>query len=223
MIINKINKNHILTISLVIVVILAMLILAGPLNSILTFNTKPAEKTDNLTLQITSEDDDGRSFEVPSTMGYGNEPGAWANLQINPSYSFGIRFINVSIPKNAQITKAYVKLYSIGIPGHNQVNCLIYGDNVDNALNLTAMGCLDRSGRIYTNKSVDWDAPAPYHVWVQTPSLASIIQEIIDRPGWEIGNPIALLFVTKNTDDTAVFANYDQGNPAELYIEWKIK
>ena len=83
------------------------------------------------------------------------------------------------------------------------------------------MGCLSRSGRIYTSYSVEWDDEAPYKEWVRTPTLNGIIQEMIDRPDWETGNPIALLFITKNTDDTAVFANYAE-NPAEIYIEWKI-
>jgi hypothetical protein len=172
---------------------------------------------------VISEQDDGRTFEVPSSPdGFGNEPDDWANLEINPSYSFGIKFNNITIPKGTIITNAYVKLYSIGLSNRNDhVNCTIYGDNVDNADDFYTKGCLDRCGRIYTQKYAIWDVVTPFQQWVITPNLKNILQEIINRPGWEKNNSIALLFITQHTQDAAVFNNFNLGNVAELDIEFR--
>lgn len=182
----------------------------------------PAESLNEQTYTIASEEDDGRTFETIGDVGFDNEPDAWANLEVNPSYSFGLRFTNISIPKNACIKEARIKLFSIGIPDrHDVVNCTIYADDVDSAQNFTVMGCLNRSGRTYSNNSIVWHEQLPYNRWVTTPDITQIIQEIINRDGWKQGNNIALLFITFNSLDSAVFENYDMGRPAELSIEWK--
>jgi hypothetical protein len=175
-----------------------------------------------LKVKVSNENDDGRTFETISEVGFGDEIGAWANLQINPSYSFGVKFDNITIPKGSKIGESYVKLYSIGLPGsHEHVNCIIYGDDVDNAVNFSVKGCLDRCNRNYTDNYILWNKNTPFKKWVKTPSLNNIIQEIIDREGWINGNSIAILFITRNTNDTAVFSNYGNGNPPEIIIKWQ--
>lgn len=178
--------------------------------------------TPTLIRNVMSEQDDGRTFEVPgSPDGFGNEPDDIDNLEINPTYSFGVRFTNITIPKGAIISNAYVKLFSIGLSNRNDhVNCTIYGDNVDSADDFYAKGCLDRCGRIYTKNYVLWDAITPFQQWVTTPNLKEIVQEIIKRPKWESNSSIALLFITRHTPDSAVFNNFNLGNAAELIIEF---
>jgi len=182
-----------------------------------------AVSTTTFTSKVMSEEDDGRTFEVPSSyQGFGDEPEDWANLEVNPTYSFGVRFNNVAISQGSEIKDAYVNLYSIGLPDrHDHVNCIIYGDDVNNADDFYTKGCLDRCGRIYTKNSVQWDTKTPFSQWISTPNLKEIIQEIVDRPGWKSGNSIALLFTTQRTQDSAVFNNFALGNSAELHIEFK--
>ena len=177
--------------------------------------------TSTLTRKVMSEQDDGRTFEVPSSPdGFGNEPEGWANLEINPTYSFGVRFTNISLPRGSRVIDAYVKLFSIGLPNRNDhVSCTIYADNVDTSDDFYTKGCLDRCGRIYTTNSVLWDAITPFTQWIKTPALTDIIQEIIERPGWEQGNSISLLFITRHTNNSAAFNNFELGNSAELVIK----
>ena len=168
--------------------------------------------------------DDIRTFTVQgSKTGYGNEGGQYDSLQLSPSYSFGVRFTNISIPRNAIIKTAYIELYSIGTTNHRHPVCRIYCDDVDNAVNFSSIGVLDICGRIYTSKFSEWNDTLPYGQWVSTPSLVFLIQEVIDRQNWNQGNAIAFLFISKGTlDCAATFQNYESGKPAKLYVEWKI-
>lgn len=202
----------------IIISIIILVITVAILTMVLV---KFSEESNFIELQVTSENDDGRTFEVPSTGAYGDEYEAWANLQVNPSYSFGVRFTDVSIPKNATIKEAYVKLFSLGIPKHQHINCTIYCDNVGNAVNFSTMGCLKINGREYTKTSQDWNNnDLPYKDWVKTPSITHLIQEVVNRRDWKTDNAIAVLFISKHTPDSAVFDNYGGGHPARLYIEW---
>ena len=83
---------------------------------------------------IQTGSDDARTFIAEnSPTGYGDEDGAWALLQLSPSYSFGLRFNNVTIPHNAKIQEAYVRLFSVGTPRSSSPNCMIYGDRTNNS------------------------------------------------------------------------------------------
>ena len=172
---------------------------------------------------VNDENDDGRTFTVElGETGYGNEYETWALLQLSPSYSFGLKLDNISIPQGTTIEEAYIQLYSIGTPGHQNPNCIIYCDDVDNAVDFSVLGVLNISGRNYTNNSVVWNTTTPYGEWVKTPSLVNPLQEIIDRKNWTSGNSLAFLFVTKGLRwYSAAFNNYDTGYPAKLYVEWK--
>lgn len=173
---------------------------------------------------VNSEHDDARTFTTNSDTGYGNEDGKWAILQLSPSYSFGVRFTNVTIPRYALIKTAYIELYSIGTPNHRHPVCRIYCDDVDNASNFTStIGVLNISGRVYTSRYSDWNTTVPFAKWVSTPSLVDPMQEVIDRQNWNPGNAIAFLFVSKGTlDCAAAFQNYENGQPAKLYVEWEV-
>ena len=208
------NKKIKLILSITIITILVVATLS------LIFSNH--EKYNIFTAQVIAEYDDGRTFTtLYNEKGYGNENDAWALLQLSPSYSFGVRFINVSIPQGAKIKKAYVELYSIGTPGHRHPNCKIYCDDTDNAVNFSVKGVLDICGRNYTTNYTRWNTTLPYGKWVKTPSIAKQVQEVINRENWTSGNAIVVLFVTEGLRGySATFHNYAAGNPAKLYIEW---
>ncbi len=173
---------------------------------------------------VNSAHDDARTFAAQnSETGYGNEDGQWANLQLSPSYSFGVRFTNISIPRYALIKTAYIELYSIGTTNHRHPVCRIYCDDVDNAVNFSSVGVLDICGRVYTSKYSEWNTTVAFAQWVSTPSLIAPMQQVIDRQNWNPGNAIAFLFVSKGTlDCAAAFQNYENGQPAKLYVEWEV-
>lgn len=204
-------------------IILSVVLVTLLIATVFSIMINSRENYEVFTAEVISEYDDGRTFIAEnSEKGYGDEYEAWAFLQLSPSYSFGIRFINVTIPQGAKIKKAYVKLFSVGTPGHNFPNCKIYCDDTDNAVNFSILGVLDICGRNYTSNYTRWNTTVPYGVWVKTPSLVSPIQEVINRPNWTFGNALAILFVSEGLKGySAAFENYGYGHPAKLYIEWE--
>ncbi len=206
------NKIKILVLTIIIVVIL--------LATIFIFT---ADKDELFTTEVIDEYDDGRTFVTGlGGFGYENEIDAWAALQLSPSYSFGVRFRNVTIPKGAEIKSAYVELHSMGTPGLHSANCIIYLDDTDDAVNFSQKGVLEISGRNYTSNKVIWNETLEMRTWVKTPSLVEPLQEVINRENWSYGNSIAVLFVTNGLRDYSIaFDNFATENPARIYITWQ--
>lgn len=166
----------------------------------------------------------------------------------------GVRWLDLTIPVGAKITKAYVQFWvneedkdivydeitggiisqpqmDIRITGELNPNAVTYGDDPH-----------DISNRPDTPTGVDWTIPR----WAyldengvsigrgnagldqQTPDLSSIIQEIIDQPGWSKGNALALMFLplTENTNRTAdSWETRDSNDPSRntsplLHVEY---
>ena len=207
----------------VAVLILTIIILAS-VNFFILFNSGEDNSIIS-TYFVSNPDDDSRTFIAENTdLGYGNEDGEWALLQLSPSYSFGVRFINISIPKNALIKDAYIELFSVGTPWASSPNCIIYCDKTGDALNFSEYGVLKRCGRNYTDNSISWNETLQYNTWVKTPSLKKITQEIIKRDDWKEGNAIAYLFVTNGLREySATFQNFESGYASKLVIKWELQ
>ncbi len=106
----------------------------------------------------------------------------------------GVRFLNVTIPQGAKIVNAHVTFEASDDDDHD-VNLTIYGQDVDNAAGFTSNDD-DISNMPKTTASKSWDIVSKwYHDNIyKTPDLSSVIQEIVDRPGWSSGNALAVLF-----------------------------
>ncbi len=172
---------------------------------------------------VDDEFDDARTFKiVQANIMSETEHGKWATLQLSPTYSFGVKFNNITIPKNAEIIDVYIELFSTGTPGLDHPNCNIYCDYVDNAVNFSTIGVLNISGRNYTTNYTLWNTTVDYGKWVKTPSIKKQFTEIISRKNWTSGNSIAFLFVTNGYSKySATFQNYEKDYPAKLSVIWQ--
>jgi len=106
-----------------------------------------------------------------------------------------VRFTNVTMPKGATIINAYVTLTSYMDLGYlDTVKVLISADASDNSP--VFVDYADVNGRSLSSASKAWDMLPPWGEGLKynTPNLAPVIQEIIDRPGWVSGNAISLFF-----------------------------
>ncbi len=117
----------------------------------------------------------------------------------------GMRFQNIMIPKGSQIDSAYFILNSHEAKSTDEVaNITIYGEAADNASTYTEDALI--TDRPSTSATVRWIVDTEWDLWgfYQTPDVSEIVQEIIDRDGWQPGNSLAF-----------VFAGEDQG-PSEV-------
>jgi hypothetical protein len=137
----------------------------------------------------------------------------------------GIRFINVTVPKDAAILTSYITLTSSGSDASAVVNANIYGENYDNTATYSTDA--DYLGRALT-ASVAWNAVGAWVDGTQyaTPSLNAPIATITSRAGWASGN--AMAFQLRNNGSTAgantLRSAYswdaDPGKAAILHIEY---
>jgi hypothetical protein len=112
----------------------------------------------------------------------------------------GCRWAGIPIPQGATITEAWVQFSADSVGNANQdgaVSLVIEGQLSPDGAAFTSTAA-DISLRPKTKASVVWDVP----VWTtthgmgpdeRTPDISSIIQEIVNQPGWA-GQAIVLMF-----------------------------
>lgn len=108
----------------------------------------------------------------------------------------GIRFAGVEIPAGATILNAYVQ-FQVDETTSGESALVVHAENVDDAATFTAASA-NISSRTRTSNSVawfppDWTTVGEAGISQRTANLASIIQEIVDRPGWAAGNALAMI------------------------------
>jgi len=108
----------------------------------------------------------------------------------------GMRFNAVTIPRGATITNANIQ-FQVDEADSGPTSLTIRGQAADNAPTFTtANGNI--SSRSTTASSASWSV-APWTTVgqagpnQQTPDIASIIQEIVNRPGWSSGNSLVII------------------------------
>jgi len=112
----------------------------------------------------------------------------------------GCRWAGIPIPQGASITEAWVQFSADSVGGAGQdaaVSLIIEGQLSPDPATFTSTA-LDISARPKTTASVVWDVPEWPTVHAQgpeerTPDISSIIQEIVNQPGWA-GQAIVLTF-----------------------------
>jgi VCBS repeat-containing protein len=134
----------------------------------------------------------------------------------------GMRFTGINIPQGSTVTNSYVQ-FRVDEVNTESTSLTIQGENTDQASPFTSAR-YGISARAKMAAAVTWN-PNPWPVIgaagtdQRTPNIASVIQEIVNRPGWVAGNSLATI-ITGTGHRTAV--SYD-GNPAGapmLHIEY---
>jgi len=150
--------------------------------------------------RIASDDDDVEEAVATGSMDMTSSDLelAYENTgQGNPQI-IGLCFTGIPIPKGATITEAWVQFRVDETKGGTEpVNLIIEGELSDNAAEFSStIG--DISSRPTTTAQVQWSVPNWTTVGDQgpdqtTPSIAPIIQEIVNQNGWA-GGAIVLIF-----------------------------
>lgn len=132
----------------------------------------------------------------------------------------GIRFPTVNIPKGAVIKTASIKFVVNGVTsGICSMN--ISGHAVDNAPTFTNSVKFNVSARPKTSSIANWNPPDWTVVKAPqvTPDLKTIVQEIVNRPGWNPGNGIAFIFTGTGRREADSFETSGE-NSAILHVEY---
>ncbi len=133
----------------------------------------------------------------------------------------GLRFAGLALPEGATITYAYVE-FSAAQSESGTTTLTFRAQASDNA---TAFTWSDGSvsSRPTTSASVAWsNVPAwSSGTLYRSPNLASLLQEVVDRPGWASGNALAL--VVSGTGERTAHAYDGSATQAPLlHVEYTI-
>ncbi|MEM7209676.1 MAG: chitobiase/beta-hexosaminidase C-terminal domain-containing protein, partial [Pseudomonadota bacterium] len=166
--------------------------------------------------------------DAEETVASGNVNASSSDLELstdgNTLQVIGLRFQDIAIPADTTITQANIQFTSAATDT-GATNLTIFGDaNAQpGAINT---GNSNISNRTTTSTSVNWSPPS----WLgsgnttedqRTPDLSSIVQEIIDLPGWQENNN--MVFVIGGTGErTAESYNGSASEAALLSIDYEI-
>ena len=164
----------------------------------LEVSTPPQPETEiiSLSVQVAASTDDA---EETSSSGGSVSLGSGA-LELGEDGSklqmVGVRLRGVDIPPGVRIEGARLQ-FTADRPESSEASLIIEAEAADDAATFARRNG-DVTDRPRTLAAVVWDPPA----WTQngasgadqrTPELTTIVQEIIDRPGWSAGNALVFL------------------------------
>jgi len=114
----------------------------------------------------------------------------WEGDDLNIMTSF-TRFQNVTIPQGETINSAILTVYAHEDESDEAI-ITVYGEAIDDSPAFEEDEAL--ADRTYTTASVDWTCSENWTMWepYDSPDLAAIIQEIVNRPEWQSGNSLTL-------------------------------
>ena len=149
-------------------------------------------------------------FDFMNTMPIYGLYGLFDNM--GTAQTVGLRFQNVNIPQGATITSAYLE-FTVDETNSLTTIVTIYGEDSDDAAPFNSWGFYDLGTRPMTEATVEWDIPAWNQVdeQQQSPDIKSIIQEIVNRPGWSSGS--SMVFAIEGTG-RRVAKSYDGDSTA---------
>ena len=115
-------------------------------------------------------------------------------LYVFDEYAGGFKFANVTIPQGTIITSAKVTFQAWSDQATTVCNIRIKGEDIDDAAVFSTYD--DFIARTRTTAYVDWSAISEWTINTDydSPSITTIIQEILDRVGWISGNDLVLFF-----------------------------
>ncbi len=139
----------------------------------------------------------------------------------------GIRFVGIQIPKNALITKAYIQ-FTVDATSKNSdpSELYIYAENADNPRTFSPDTLFNLSSRSKINDSIfwkiqdaSWKTAGVAGQDQRTSDLSRLVQALVNREGWNVGNSMAFYIKGKGTRE-AESADDEASKAPLLVIEY---
>ena len=139
-----------------------------------------------------------------------------------PGQTIGLRFTAIAIPQGAVITNAYIQ-FQVDEVSTGAATLQIHGEDTDNAAAFADIA-FNVSSRQPTTATVawspsDWTTVGQAGADQQTADISSIIQEILNRPGWTANNSIAFVITGSGTRTAEAFNGVASAAPL-LHVEY---
>lgn len=165
-----------------------------------------------ITLDLSTDDAEQENDEVDSYFDDDLDAGWEGAPEDQNLLTLGLRFVDIEVPQGAVIDSAFVVFHAHeGKSEEDVAELTIVGEATDDAITFDENGFNDDfllTDRPQTEAAVEWTVAEEWTIWqpYRTPDIASVIQEIVDRPGWESGNALALIFLPED-QGPSIFEN----------------
>lgn len=162
------------------------------------------------------------SDDAKEASGMSPDTGQAVNLIDAVNFHLGLRFTDLPIQQGSIISDLRISL-TLSDSSKNDAEGTWYCHDVDDAATFTTTNG-DLDGRAKTTATVAWTTNdlGNANDRVTTPNLSACLQEVVDRPGWQPGNSVVLLYVHNSTTDKIEVAAYENVTLQEpsLYVEY---
>lgn len=127
----------------------------------------------------------------------------WEDIILAGDTWAGLRFTDLVLPMGAEIVSASLE---VDVFGFDDPRLLIYAEAGDQPADFSRSMPMERT---LTDISVGWTAANIGGGWGHSPDIAPLLQAVVERPGWESGDPIALIL--RNDGGQLRFRSWDYG------------
>lgn len=199
-----------------------------------------------ITLDLSTDDAEQENFTVDSRFDDDLDAGWEGDPADQNILNLGLRFRNLPLLQGSTIDSAFIILHAHeGKTQADVCELTITAEATDNSSTFDANNFNDMN--LFTDKpttsaEVSWTVAEDWTIWqpYSTPDLSSIVQEIVNRPGWSAGNAISFFLfgedqgpsIVENAREFTSFENIadpddqdPQGNPGDgtNHPEWRPK
>ena len=178
--------------------------------------TGPEEGAGSILVAVANTGYDG--FEYQKTNWYSNETEMCIGRTAEEIWELGVIFSNIEIPQGATITEGHIEAFYASNDG-NFPEIVIWGVDEDDC---TIWSAGSRpSQRTKTAAVKSWDGMgAVVGNWCNTPDLKGIIEEIVNRSGWEYGNKMGFYWEIEGSgeQEQVYFTDKTEGSGHEMKL-----
>lgn len=127
--------------------------------------------------------------------------------------TLGVRFRDIAIPQGATIDSAFIIFHAHEGKSTDDVALLdIVCEAADNAPTFDETNFNENyllTDRPRTTAEIRWTVDEEWIIWqpYKTVDLAPVVQEVINRPGWQSGNALAFIFLPTDEQGSSQFEN----------------
>ena len=134
---------------------------------------------------------------------------------VNGVQTVGLRFQNIPIPQGAIVQEAFLQ-FTVDEYSAGNCNLILRGEASDDANPFNTSAFQNISTRPLTSASAAW-SPLAWTIidesdqFQRSPNISALIQEVINRPGWQEGQALSIII---NGNGTRVARSYET-NPQQ--------
>lgn len=173
------------------------------------------EDQQSLSIRTDQFEDDG--YWTPSGATF-NTASTAISLSSTPEHAFML-FKGVGLAQGATIPAAYLYL-NVGSTTGGQVTGVVRAQDADTATAPTSVATAD--ALTLTTANVAWALPATTTARAQSPDIKTVIQELVDRPGWEPGSDILIVISYSSGGATSWRGRWDGATPQDIIDDYDV-